>query len=188
MMIRGSPNLASSVREMEDRVRKLKESLGIPPDQYPVDILGIASALGVKVYDAEFHNPNISGMVITDRKRVPEWVTPGERATIFVAKGEYPPRKAFTIAHELGHVVLGHVGGEGLRTDLFRGQGLPYDPQAEREANLFAAALLMPEEPFRQVCEAFAGRGIHYVAALFGVSVNAAAVRARELGLEVPLF
>jgi hypothetical protein len=26
------------------------------------------------------------------------------------------------------------------------------------------------------------------VAALFGVSVNAAAVRARELGLEVPLF
>jgi hypothetical protein len=38
------------------------------------------------------------------------------------------------------------------------------------------------------VWEAFAGRGIHYVAALFGVSVNAAAVRARELGLEVPLF
>ncbi len=127
-------------------------------------------------------------MVITNQKRVPKWVTPGKRATIFVAKKKYLPWKAFTIAHELGHVVLGHVGGEGLRTDLFRGQGFPYDPQAEREANLFAATLLMPEEPFRQVWEAFAGRGIHYAAALFGVSINAAAARAKDLGLDVPLF
>jgi len=186
-MIRGS-HASPGVMEMEERVRKLKESLDIPPDQYPVDIVGLALALGVRVYDAEFKNPNISGMVITDPKRVPKGVVPGEKATIFVAKNEYPPRKAFTIAHELGPLVLGHVDDKGLRTDLFRGQGLPYDPQAEREANLFAATLLMPEKAFREVWEAFAQRGVHYVAALFGVSVNAAVVRAKELGLEVPLF
>ncbi len=171
---------------MEERVRKLKQSLGIPPDQHPVDVLAIASSLGVRVYDTEFANPEVSILVVTNRERVPRWVTPGERATLFVVKNKTPFQKALAIAHGLGHVVLGHVGEEGLWTDLLRG-GVPYDPQLEREADLFAAALLMPEDPFRRAWEAFAKRSISYVAAVFGVPVNAVAVRAQGLGLEVPL-
>ncbi len=145
-----------------------------------------ASALGVKAYDAEFAAPDISLLVVTDPKWVPSWVTPGERATLFVSKEKDPLQKAFAIAHGLGHVVLGHVGEEGFRIDA-TGEKPPHDPEAERKANRFASALLVPESPFRRAWEALAERGIHYVAAVFGVSVNVAAVRAQELGLEVPL-
>jgi Zn-dependent peptidase ImmA (M78 family) len=171
---------------MEERVRKLKERLGVPPDQHPVDVLAIASGLGVKVYDTEFATPEVSALVVTNQERVPGWVVPGERATLFVAKNKPPFQKVLVVAHGLGHVILGHVGEEGLRTELLGG-GIPCDPQAEREANSFATALLMPEIPFRRAWEALAERGVHYVAAVFGVSVNAVAIRAQELGLEVPL-
>jgi Zn-dependent peptidase ImmA (M78 family) len=171
---------------MEERVRKLKESLGIPPDQYPVDVLGIASSLGVKVYDTEFAAPEVVILVATARERVPERVIPGERASLFVAKSKTPLQKTLAIAHGLGHVFLGHVGEEGLRVDLLGG-GIPYDQGAEREADSFATALLVPEVPFRRAWGALAERGIQYVAAVFGVSVNAVAVRAQQLGLEVSL-
>jgi Zn-dependent peptidase ImmA (M78 family) len=57
-----------------------------------------------------------------------------------VSRGDFPPlvlynekssaaRRAFTLAHEAGHICLGH------RDD---------SPQSEAEANLFAANLLMP--------------------------------------------
>jgi Zn-dependent peptidase ImmA (M78 family) len=170
---------------MEEEVARIKELLGIPSDQYPIDVLGIASALGVRVYEAEFGDPNVFLLVVADRKRVPDWVTPGERATLLVSKKKPPLQKAFAIAHGLGHVVLGHVGEGGFRVDTV-GEGSE-NPKAEREANRFAAALLMPEGPFRRAWEALAGRGVHYVGALFGVSANVAVVRAEELGLEVPL-
>jgi Zn-dependent peptidase ImmA (M78 family) len=140
---------------MEEATTKIKELLGIPADQYPVDVLGIASALGVRVYDAEFDDPNIFLLVVTDQKRVPNWVTPGERATLFVSKEKPPLQKAFAIAHGLGHVVLGHVGEEGFRIDV-AGEGALHDPKAERKANRFATALLMPEGPFRRAWGALA--------------------------------
>jgi Zn-dependent peptidase ImmA (M78 family) len=171
---------------MEKAVAEIKRSLGVPSDQYPVDVLAIASALGVRVYDTEFADPSIGLLVVTDQKRVPTWVTPGERATLFISKEKDPFQKAFAVAHGLGHVVLGHVGEEGLRIDLAR-KGPLHEPEAERQADRFAAALLMPEGPFRRTWEALAGRGPHHVGALFGVSANAALARAEELGLEVPL-
>ncbi len=56
--------------------------------------------------------------------------------TIFVNAALVRPRMRFAAAHELGHYVLGHEG------DFF----CPFNRYAapEREANCFAAALLMP--------------------------------------------
>jgi Zn-dependent peptidase ImmA (M78 family) len=171
---------------MEEAAAEIKESLGIPPDQYPVDVLAIASALGVKVYDTEFADPSIALLVVTDQNRVPDWVIPGEKATLFVSKEKDTLHRTFAVAHGLGHVLLGHVGEEGFRIDTV-GKELSHDPKAERDANRFATALLMPEGPFCRAWEALAGRGPHYVGTLFGVSANVALARAEELGLEVPL-
>jgi hypothetical protein len=170
---------------MEKRVRELKASLGLPPDGYPVDALGLASALGVTVYEVEFATPDIALLTVTDRKRTPEWAVPGERATLLLARGKTLLQKTFAIAHGLGHALLGHVGEEGLLVDF--SWRSPADSPEEREANAFALALLMPETPFRRAWEALAGRGVHHVGALFGVSANAAVARAWELGLEIPL-
>jgi hypothetical protein len=170
---------------MEERVHELKASLGLPPDGYPVDALGFASALGVMVYEVEFTAPDLALLTVTDRRRVPEWAVPGERATLLVARGKAPLQKTFAVAHGPGHALLGHAGGEGVLADFSGGDFA--SPPEEREANAFAFALLMPEVPFRRAWEALAGWGAHYVGALFGVSADAAVARARELGLEVPL-
>ena len=62
--------------------------------------------------------------------------------TIYVQTTDKPWRKMFTVAHELGHVVLGHKSYEVLfrvqkKDGAYR--------QTESEANSFAASLLMPK-------------------------------------------
>lgn len=78
--------------------------------------------------------------------------TTGRKRTMIGAnKSHHPHRQRFTIAHELGHFILHR--GEAVHLDEYR-QGLTInlrDTQSakgedsdEREANLFAAELLMP--------------------------------------------
>lgn len=61
--------------------------------------------------------------------------------TIYVNTADKPNRKLFTVAHELGHIILGHKN-YGV---LFRipKEGVSYTKE-EKEANAFAALLLMP--------------------------------------------
>jgi Zn-dependent peptidase ImmA (M78 family) len=54
----------------------------------------------------------------------------GDAKVIEVALGQAPSRQRFTIAHELGHFLLGH--------------GYEETKVAERQANIFAGALLAP--------------------------------------------
>lgn len=108
----------------------------------------------------------------------------GDDIEIRLALDTGPLRDRFTIAHELGHYVLHYlypnqVGGEKitwLTADRY-GSG-----QVETEANWFAAAFLMPEDEFRAAFERGDG-DLASVALLFGVSQQAAAVRAKVLRL-----
>ena len=64
-------------------------------------------------------------------------VTQGEQSVIAYNDSKHPHRKRFTVAHEIGHLVMGHTQA---KYDL--------DPESkdprEIEANQFAAELLMP--------------------------------------------
>lgn len=161
---------------------RMFEMIGLSPDHpeaVPVDLDSIAAGLGLKVYMAAFEDPNISGMLILDAGRVPPGTEAGEGGTIFLKRGEFPLRSRFTLAHEIGHVVLGHQNG-GVITDFYRGRtDGRVDPQ-ERDANEFAAELLMPRKLFKQIWGTSSEEELSIV---FGVSVTAAAVRAKALGL-----
>lgn len=104
--------------------------------------------------------------------------------TLLVSRELPPCRFRLAVAHGLAHLALGHLGEPPSRTDLARGQALPHDPEAEREANALAAALLMPEEIFRQAWRATGHQSVYALAALFGVSPKAVVLRAWMLGLE----
>ena len=71
---------------------------------------------------------------------------PDEHA-IYVNKHEYPLRQSFTIAHELGHALLHREWARtGNYSVLMRDNGTDHGEPHEKEANSFAANLLVPRE------------------------------------------
>lgn len=103
------------------------------------------------------------------------WLGVGETAVVSLFPGSSGDRDRFTAAHEAGHMVL----------HTFR----PWvDPDAkEREANLFAGALLAPE---RAIASAFGEtmtlKALAQLKAKWGMSMQALAMRGRQLGLISP--
>lgn len=64
-------------------------------------------------------------------------VTHGKEATIGFNANKHPHRKRFTVAHEIGHFLMGHTRGN-IEFDL------ESPNPGEIEANQFAAELLIP--------------------------------------------
>lgn len=100
-------------------------------------------------------------------------------------KNQLSERQQFSIAHELGHLLLHKIKNESSQKAYYRKIG--NNSRLEWEANEFAAALLMPREEFINVCmnnaDAFGNVDLNVVAKNFGVSKQAAKVRGSVLKL-----
>lgn len=107
--------------------------------------------------------------------------------TIYVPTTTSPQRDRFTIAHELGHLFLHFqmvqkaYPGAVMSATRWVDAADPVQQRAEWEANWFAAAFLMPAGKFRE--ELSKHVDLQVVATMFGVSTQAAAVRAKSLEL-----
>jgi hypothetical protein len=122
-----------------------------------------------------------------------------EEMVIWIDRGEArrsPGRRRFTIAHEIGHLLL-HVPvlhevfydrpADIRELDEDRSGAAAADlPQREREANLFARELLMPEPLVNEQAHA-TGFNLPALAKRFEVSVPAMRLRLRLLKLLPPL-
>jgi Zn-dependent peptidase ImmA (M78 family) len=132
--------------QIESRVRQLLREQGIQAPPVPTN--KIAASLGAVVRKEPFVGEvDVSGAL--DRS--------GAMPVIGVNSNHHPVRQRFTIAHEIGHLllhaaplhidpahqvgVIPNVGPESGR--LLRKSSTDY---RETEANRFAAALLMPQE------------------------------------------
>jgi IrrE N-terminal-like domain len=103
------------------------------------------------------------------------------RWEIWVRRDEPAPRRRFTVAHEVGHHLLHSDGAAVLcrPSDVETAQG---DVRVrEREANRFAAELLMPEAMVREAADRDGSEPIALSAA-FGVSDVAMGFRLVTLG------
>jgi Zn-dependent peptidase ImmA (M78 family) len=110
-------------------------------DGPPVDPIKVAKTIGLHVMSDDL-GPDVSGLLIRE----------GDRVLIAVERSDPPNRRNFTIAHEIGHHVLGHQFESGTHVHVDKGNYISQrgpksskgvDPK-EVEANQFAAALLMP--------------------------------------------
>lgn len=109
----------------------------------PVPVEGVARSLGAEVI-YEPNDDDLAGFLLRDYAR--------QRAVIGVNAKHHPNRQRFTIAHEIGHLLLHDHEGlhmDGItrwfqlrRRDERSSTGTDDE---EREANLFAAELLMPD-------------------------------------------
>lgn len=97
------------------------------------------------------------------------------RPLILVSDQCSPTRQRFTAAHELGHILLGHVG----KYQLVNREPSPQDNPIEQAANVFASRLLAPA----CVLWALNARTPEEIAALCQISYQAAAFRAERMAL-----
>lgn len=117
---------------------------------YPVDVEKLALAMGVSVKYVNLDD-NISGMI--------EHVG-NDKYRIVVNSNHHTTRQRFTIAHEIGHLVLHkHKIGTGISEDKkYRSTKNKYYNTAigrfeETQANRIAASILMPGKLIRKLKE-----------------------------------
>lgn len=153
--------------------------------QAPVSVENIAKSLGASVVPYEL-GEEVSGVLVVEE----------HRGTIGFNSTHHPKRQRFTIAHELGHLVL-HVN-KNKPKELFVDKDFivkwrynkiysPKEFEQEQEANAFAAALLMPKEflihemqkeKFKDLTE---NRLIDELSKVFNVSTQAMTYRFADL-------
>lgn len=104
-------------------------------------------------------------------------VRSGERCYAFYNAEQTPGRVRFTIAHELGHILLGHLG-DGEYTVCNR-EPSPADAPEEHAANVFASRLLAPA----CVLHALGAVTPEQIASACDISLAAAWFRAGRMGV-----
>ena len=166
---------------IERAIQSARQLLAAGNHSLPVDVEAIARRLLIAVRRQELEE-HISGVLIIK----------GSGAVIGVNSGHHLHRQRFTIAHEIGHERL-HREAAHLFVDaapvFFRDEQSAAGVDAqEREANAFAAELLMPETVLRDLVgrrpiDVFDDAAVRRLASQFEVSPQALTIRLSRLGL-----
>lgn len=157
----------------------------------PINIENIVNSYGINIEPIDFGD-EIAGVFIDD----------GERQTIGYNLNNKAPRQKFTIAHEFGHFILEHKRN-GVFVDnphqyltmIYRDEkSTTGEYLQEKEANAFAAAILMPKElvenEIREIYfqDDFKTEDLNLVGVLadkFKVSLQAMSIRMTNLDLDL---
>ena len=164
----------ASYLEIKQLVEKtLKTECIIEP---PVLASEIAKNNGIKVYTVDFselpHSFQVSSGFID-----------AETNTMYINSADNPKRRNFTIAHELGHYFLGHTQKSEYET-LFRLTTKERNhSQLEKDANCFAANLLVPEQMLKKIIQKYPFITNRSLSNVFGVSEEVIYNRKNTLGL-----
>ncbi len=130
----------------------------------PVPMFQLCKQMGIAVkYDDGQLAEGSSGMAVKK----------GRKYIVIVRRDEPPQRQRFTIAHELGHILVGDVG----RFKLVNREPSPMDNPIEKRANVFASRLLAPA----CVLWGVGAKSAADIAKLCDISPTAAAFRWKRL-------
>lgn len=113
----------------------------------PIDLEKIVDFIGAKLnVSVDFDRISTAGSVSLNNEHAEIWINPIEN--------NYEPRKRFTIAHEIGHLIRHISPDTGVKEFIDTKKTLnrkgSYWDSKEYEANNFAAQLLMPLKLIKQ--------------------------------------
>jgi len=152
-----------------------REALGLKEDEPIGDIVGLMENAGIKIKASEFALKKFFGFSVA--------AADGGPAIVVNASKEITiERMIFTVAHELGHLLL---------------HPRAYDPSKntesdseEKQADSFAGHFLMPQRAFRKKMDESYGLGfiekILHIKRFFGVSYKVVLHRLIEMGIAEP--
>jgi Zn-dependent peptidase ImmA (M78 family) len=162
----------------------------------PVDLDQVLKSLNVRVHPEDMDDETAGVLIVK-----------GEQRHILVNKGHSENRRRFTIAHELGHLTLhddeanGDPSGQRMFIDrqirvyqrvgeassaVYQQEGSMTTVEQEREANVFAACLLMPAHHVTRAAlerDLFDEISVASLARNFQVSEQAMSIRLQQLRL-----
>jgi Zn-dependent peptidase ImmA (M78 family) len=165
------PALETREERLANRFSRRK---GLEP---PVDVLAVARSLA-DVREEEFPLEDIDGLSLNLKR-------PGTVPEIWINRARSYHRKRFTLAHEIGHVVIPwHTGSIVDDLDIDQGMGRDAYRRIEGQANRFATELLMPRAWAEQICvrAEHLRDGMHAIQQIADVSFQAAALRTAQVG------
>lgn len=139
----------------------------------PINVKSIAEAAGLNVIEKDIidGDQSISGKFSLEENR----------PTITLKSNEFKPRQRFTLAHELGHYFMGHGASIDDNKSIYRNKPDSYDWR-EREANAFAAEVLMPKMVINFLIEDKDITTVEELAKLLNVSESAMRYRLKNVG------
>ena len=169
-----------AIPNLERKASEVLRKTGVTKAPIPIHL--VAQRLGL-VLEAVSLGDDVSGVLVID----------GKHGVIGFNSGHSAARQRFTIAHEIGHYVL-HRSDASLFIDqryfaAFRDRHSSLgEDSREKEANSFAASLLMPwnvliREIDSRHFDLGDEEGLRDLAAAFQVSVQAMAYRLTNLGV-----
>ncbi|MGY6657624.1 helix-turn-helix domain-containing protein [Amycolatopsis sp. TRM77291] len=159
-----------STEDIDELAAQTREALRLAPDKPIPHLTRALERSGVAVAPFMLTDDPDEQPVAGGHFGVSYWGGVGEPALIGYFPGSQGDRERFTLAHEVGHLVL----------HTFR----PRAANAEREADRFAGALLMPRERAEEnISERATLREYARLKATWGVSMQALIQRAYGLDL-----
>ena len=163
---RSAPHPVSEIRDAEDAARSVREDWGLGNDPIP-QLAELLEERGIKVLSLALQN--IDGLAAKVRRK------DHAAARVVVVKCDaWSERKRFTLAHELGHMVIDPASEMS-------------DGEIEKAAHRFAGAFLIPADSLR--AEMGSSRSSVSIGELvglkdrFGVSIQAIVYRCTDLGI-----
>lgn len=147
--------------------------------ELPVKVSRICRGYGVTLRSYQVGAPLIRELGLEAQCDISDGFTvrSGDRCYVFYNMEQPPGQVRFTIAHELGHVLLGHLG-DGEHT-VYNRESSSEDALEEHTANVFASRLLAPA----CVLHALGAVTPEQIAAVCDISMAAARFRAGRMGM-----
>lgn len=165
------PHAITKLKEPGKAADEARRSFGLKEDEIINNICGLVESAGIKLHFMSIELDEFFGFSVNDKDL---------GAAIVVNSLESIPteRKIFTIAHELGHILM--------HPSSFNDDAMEIEAQ-EKEADQFASQFLMPHAAFRKRIEEV--KGLNFVDAIlhikrvFKVSYKAVIYRLIEEGI-----
>lgn len=150
------------VLSKEETIREVYSHAKINPNQYPINMWEIAKSLDFDVFEANFKDETVTGMMFDYEEETQVTQEISSKRAVVLNKADELKIKSFTLAHEIAHFLL-HVNKNDRYFERYHLTMEPnqenlsseaqYIKYQEDAADGLAAKLLMPPDTFLQLVE-----------------------------------